>query len=75
MSSASRALVLAKEGLDMMQQVSGVVEGTINRAEEWCERLGRKKREDDGQGGEEGKKTEWAEGKRDGDGDVKMEKS
>ena len=75
MSSASRALVLAKEGLDMMQQVSDVVEGTIDRAEEWCERLGRKKREDDGQSGEEGKKGEWVEGRRDGDGDVKMEKS
>jgi len=74
MSSASRALVLAKEGLDMMQQVSDVVEGTIDRAEEWCERLGRKKREDDGQGGEEEKKIEWVEGRRDGDGDVKMEK-
>ncbi|KAG0641666.1 transcription factor Opi1-domain-containing protein [Tuber brumale] len=74
MSSASRALVLAKEGLDMMQQVSAVVEGTIDRAEEWCERLGRKKREDDGQSSGEEKKIEWAEGGRDGNGDVKMEK-
>ena len=58
MSSASRALVLAKEGLDMMQQVSDVVEGIVDRMEEWCERLGRKKGEDDGQGGEERKKAE-----------------
>lgn len=43
---AQRVLVLAKEGLDMMAQVSGVLDGTIVSAEEWCERLGRKKRED-----------------------------
>ncbi|ROW01890.1 hypothetical protein VMCG_05596 [Cytospora schulzeri] len=45
---AQRVLVLAKEGLDMMAQVSGVLDGTIVSAEEWCERLGRKKREDGG---------------------------
>ncbi|CAJ2506563.1 Uu.00g006930.m01.CDS01 [Anthostomella pinea] len=43
--SAQRALVLAKEGLDMMSQVSGVLNGTIVSAEGWCERLGRKKRQ------------------------------
>lgn len=43
--STQRVLVLAKEGLDMMAQVSGVLDGTIVSAEEWCERLGRKKRE------------------------------
>lgn len=42
---AQRVLVLAKEGLDMMAQVSGVLDGTIVSAEEWCERLGRKKRD------------------------------
>jgi transcriptional repressor OPI1 len=42
---AQRVMVLAKEGLDMMTQVSGVLDGTIVSAEEWCERLGRKKRE------------------------------
>lgn len=41
---ANRVLVLAKEGLDMMAQVSGVLDGTIVSAEEWCERLGRSKR-------------------------------
>jgi hypothetical protein len=41
---ARRVMVLAKEGLDMMSQVSGVLDGTIVSAEEWCERLGRKKR-------------------------------
>jgi len=29
-----------------MSQVSGVLDGTIVSAEEWCERLGRSKRED-----------------------------
>jgi len=44
--AANRVLVLAKEGLDMMTQVSGVVDGTIVSAEEWCERLRRRKREE-----------------------------
>ncbi|KAI1822607.1 transcription factor Opi1-domain-containing protein [Xylaria intraflava] len=43
--SARRALLLAKEGLDMMSQVSGVLNFTIMSAEEWCARLQRKKRE------------------------------
>jgi transcriptional repressor OPI1 len=42
---AQRVLVLATEGLDMMSQVSGVLDGTIVSAEDWCERLGRKRRE------------------------------
>lgn len=46
---ANRVLVLAKEGLDMMAQVSGVLDGTIVSAEEWCERLGRSKREEERQ--------------------------
>jgi hypothetical protein len=41
---ARKVMVLAKEGLDMMSQVSGVLDGTIVSAEEWCERLGKKKR-------------------------------
>ncbi|KAF3771125.1 transcription factor Opi1, partial [Cryphonectria parasitica EP155] len=43
---AKRVLVMAKEGLDMMAQVSCVLDGTIVSAEEWCEKLGRKKREE-----------------------------
>jgi hypothetical protein len=39
---AKTVMVLAKEGLDMMTQVSGVLDGTIVSAEEWCERLGKK---------------------------------
>lgn len=41
--NANRALVLAKEGLDMITQVSGVIDGTIVCAEEWCDKLGRKR--------------------------------
>lgn len=40
--AAQRVLLLAKEGLDMMSQVSGVLDGTIVSAEEWCTKLGRK---------------------------------
>ncbi len=43
-SSAHRVMVLAREGLDMMAQVSGVVDGTIVSAEEWCDRLGRSRK-------------------------------
>jgi hypothetical protein len=40
---AHRILVLAQEGLDMMAQVSGVVNDTLVSAEHWCQRLGRKR--------------------------------
>lgn len=43
--SAHRILVLAQEGLDMMAQVSGVVNDTLVSAELWCDRLGRKRPE------------------------------
>ena len=45
-SGAQRVVVLAKEGLDMMAQVSGIVNGTIVSAEEWCDRLGKKREKD-----------------------------
>jgi hypothetical protein len=41
--SAHRILVLAQEGLDMMSQVSGVVNDTLVSAELWCDRLGKKR--------------------------------
>lgn len=47
-SSATRILVLAREGLDMMHQVSGVVDGTIVSAEAWLVRLGRKGKSEEG---------------------------
>lgn len=43
--SAQKVLVLAKEGLDMVSQVSGVLDGTIVSAEEWCERMGKRRRD------------------------------
>jgi transcriptional repressor OPI1 len=45
-TGAQRVIVLAKEGLDMMAQVTAVVDGTIISAEEWIEKLGRKKNSD-----------------------------
>lgn len=45
---AKKVILLAREGLDMMAQVSGVLDGTIVSAEEWCERLGKKKRDEPG---------------------------
>lgn len=42
---AHRILVLANEGLDILGQVSGVVNDTLVSAEHWCERLGRKRPE------------------------------
>lgn len=39
---AQRVLVLAREGLEMMLQVSNVLDGTIASAEDWCEKLGKK---------------------------------
>lgn len=69
----------------MMQQVSAVVEGTIGRAEEWCERLGRKKRDEEEdespevEDGPEKKRVSWKkrlegleERQRDAEGDVVM---
>ncbi|KAF7130937.1 hypothetical protein CNMCM5793_003872 [Aspergillus hiratsukae] len=44
---AHRILVLAQEGLDMMAQVSGVVNDTLVSAEHWCQRLGRKRSDRD----------------------------
>ncbi|KAJ5649344.1 uncharacterized protein N7484_003067 [Penicillium longicatenatum] len=40
---AHRILVLANESLDILGQVSGVVNDTLVSAEHWCERLGRKR--------------------------------
>jgi hypothetical protein len=61
---ARRVIVLAKEGLDMMSQVSGVLDGTIVSAEEWCDRLGRKKREEEGLGSKESLPTPSADEER-----------
>ncbi|KAI9887395.1 MAG: hypothetical protein M1823_000820 [Watsoniomyces obsoletus] len=65
-SSAQRIIVLAKEGLDMMAQVSSVLDATIASAEDWCERLGRKKR------GEREMEVDEREGDQDQDRDQDM---
>lgn len=41
---ARRMLAFAKEGLDMMIQVSRVIEATVDSAERWLDSMGRKKR-------------------------------
>ncbi|RPA82458.1 Opi1-domain-containing protein [Ascobolus immersus RN42] len=62
LNSANRVLILAKEGLDMMKQVSDVVEETIQKAEGWCEFLGRKGVGGQGQAGQEVKMEEGQAG-------------
>ncbi|KAM0421538.1 hypothetical protein ACHAPT_010712 [Fusarium lateritium] len=44
---AQKVLVLAKEGLDMVTQVSGVVDGTIVSAEQWLDRMGKRRQNQD----------------------------
>lgn len=44
---AQKVLVLAKEGLDMVTQVSGVVDGTIVSAEQWLDRMGKRRQNKD----------------------------
>ncbi|KAJ4321272.1 transcriptional regulator opi1 [Fusarium piperis] len=44
---AQKVLVLAKEGLDMVTQVSGVVDGTIVSAEQWLDRMGKRRQNND----------------------------
>lgn len=41
-TNAKRAMALVREGLDLLAQISGVLDGTIMSAEEWCDRLGRR---------------------------------
>jgi hypothetical protein len=41
-NSGKRVMLLAQEGLDMMTQVSRVVNDTLVSAEGWCEKLGRR---------------------------------
>jgi hypothetical protein len=41
--SAQRVMVLAQEGLDMMTQVTRVVDDTLVSAEDWCGRLGKRR--------------------------------
>jgi len=44
--SAHRMLAFAKEGLDMIAQVSAVVDGTVGSAEKWLDSLGRRRQDE-----------------------------
>ncbi|KAF1943993.1 Opi1-domain-containing protein [Clathrospora elynae] len=47
---ANRMLAFAKEGLDMMSQITTVVDGTVQSAESWLARIGRRNTtQDEGQ--------------------------
>ena len=66
-ANATKVMVLAREGLGMMAQVSHVLDGTIQSAEAWIERLGRRK--DEAGGGDSTRAEKAGEGAgRDGGG-------
>lgn len=73
-ASAHRVIVLAKEGLDMMAQVSNVLDGTIASAEDWCDRLGRRKRESDDESTQMDRKVSVMENSEDGHDEKSHEK-
>lgn len=73
-SNANKVMVLAQEGLDMMTQVSRVVNDTLVSAERWCEKLGRRT----GQpapiiGSDEDRRSVTMDREHEVDPDVKME--
>lgn len=59
---ANRMLAFAKEGLDMMGQITTVVDGTVQSAESWLNRIGRRPPPSNGQAGASGdrEKTPYA---------------
>ena len=62
---ANRMLAFAKEGLDMMGQITTVVDGTVQSAEGWLNRIGRRVPEERGAGGSgSGEKTPTTVGGR-----------
>lgn len=72
--NAHRVMVLAQEGLDMMMQVSGVVNDTLVSAESWCEKLGRRRQQQQGPQLLVGDtKAHDVQESRENDDDVKME--
>ena len=85
-ASAQRVIIVAKEGLDMMHNVSRLVEIALVGAGEWCDKLGRKRESEEKGGGGDVKMVEAGQEsttpkkqimedgeKTDGEGDVKME--
>ncbi|KAF2191944.1 Opi1-domain-containing protein [Zopfia rhizophila CBS 207.26] len=67
---AQRMLVFAKEGLDMMGQVTAAVDGTVQSAENWLARVGRRPQENGESSGQEKEKGPMIGVRR---GDSKME--
>lgn len=85
-ASAQRVIIVAKEGLDMMYNVSKLVELALAGAEEWCEKLGRKREPEEKSSGGDVKMVEAGQEsatpkdqimengeKRGEEGDVEME--
>lgn len=72
---AHRVMVLAQEGLEMMTQVSRVVNDTLVSAESWCEKLGRRQSQQPqhGQYIVMGEKAEDIQESHENGGDAKME--
>jgi hypothetical protein len=62
---------MAKEGVEMLAQVSKIVGGTINSAEEWCERLGRRNGIENGTSSRQGSEKQQPP-RIESNGDVKM---
>ncbi|KAF2113526.1 transcription factor Opi1-domain-containing protein [Lophiotrema nucula] len=54
---AQRMLAFAKEGLDMMGQITTVVDGTVQSAESWLSRIGRRPQEGGEGSGEQEKQS------------------
>ena len=63
-TAAQRVIVLAREGLDVLGQVSGILDGTLESAETWCNRLGMKQQEREERIEEEERSGEEKEGEK-----------
>ncbi|KAK2616952.1 transcriptional regulator opi1 [Conoideocrella luteorostrata] len=69
---AQKVMVLAKEGLDMVTQITAVLDGTIVSAEEWCERMGKRRRPTNDSDQLESPRFELPAAITEHNGDVKM---
>ena len=69
---AQKVLVLAREGLDMVTQITGVLDGTIVSAEQWCERMGKRRRQTDDGDKLEPPRFDSPAAETDSNGDMKM---
>lgn len=69
---AQKVMVLAKEGLDMVTQITGVLDGTIVSAEQWCERMGKRRRPTNDSDQLESPRLESPATTVEANGDVKM---